>query len=184
MTVAYPGLNTKTTGDVLTYKKFTRDLENIFDNEDPIIAVAVIEDKPILRTYVPGYNIPRMKRPNNQDLPIELDQEKDSTSKPKNVDLQMASQNSAAISLRDESDEFKGIQLTQKQKSMLRKKWRNSCDKQAAKTCKKACDNARKRACDDFHCKKSISKSFKKHCKSSCKHFFLGTRSISNEISD
>ncbi|KPJ17627.1 hypothetical protein RR48_07115 [Papilio machaon] len=141
-------------------------------------------DKPILRTYVPGYNIPRMKRPNNQDLPIELDQEKDSTSKPKNVDLQMASQNSAAISIRDESDEFKGIQLTQKQKSMLRKKWRNSCDKQAAKTCKKACDNARKRACDDFHCKKSISKSFKKHCKSSCKHFFLGTRSISNEISD
>ncbi|KPJ04859.1 hypothetical protein RR46_01797 [Papilio xuthus] len=171
-------ISAKTTGDILNYKKFTRDLENIFDNGNPIVAVAVIEDKPILRTYVPG-NIPRMKRPNNQDIPIELVQENDSTSKQKNA-LQMTSQNSPVID--DESDEFEGIQLTQKQKSMLRNKWRSSCDKKAAKTCRKACDRARKRACEEYHCKKSISKSFKRHCKSSCKHFFLGDKS--KEISD
>ncbi|CAH2061883.1 unnamed protein product, partial [Iphiclides podalirius] len=43
---------------------------------------------------------------------------------------------------KQDKGDFDGLKLTRQQKSMLRKKWRASCDRKAAKTCRKACKMA------------------------------------------
>lgn len=118
-----------------------------------------------------------MAKPNNQDIQKAV-QETDPTLRPTNVELQMAYQDTGISKV---TDEFEGIELTPKQKRMLRKKWRSTCDKQAAKTCKKACYAAQKRACNEYHCKRAISRSFRKYCKSSCTEFFIGSRSENSD---
>lgn len=118
----------------------------------------------------------------NKDSKADLKRHKSPTDKLKE------SKKEALDSFEDESDrntmgggDFEGLKLTRHQKTMLRKKWRASCDKKAAKTCRKACKMAVKNVCRAYRCKRSLRSRFNKECKESCKSKFLGTKTASSD---
>ncbi|CAK1549238.1 unnamed protein product [Leptosia nina] len=72
------------------------------------------------------------------------------------------------------------LKLSERQAQMLRKTWRDSCDRKAAKVCRKACVTTYKIVCSAYLCKKSMKRSFRRECKRNCKaRFATGGRSES-----
>ncbi|CAH4037541.1 unnamed protein product [Pieris brassicae] len=71
-----------------------------------------------------------------------------------------------------------GLPLGTKQVEMLRRSWRDSCNRKAAKLCRKACVSTYKIVCGAYLCKRGMKRSFKKECKRNCRgRFASGSRS-------
>ncbi|CAH0718518.1 unnamed protein product, partial [Brenthis ino] len=72
------------------------------------------------------------------------------------------------------------LDLNQKQKEILRKRWRSSCDRKASKVCIKACKSAYKIVCGSYKCKKAMKRSFRRECKSNCEAKFVSSKYYSD----